>query len=365
MPPVALQGCDRPLVECFDTLLLDLDGVAYLGPEPVPHAVEALAEVRRLGLHVVYVTNNASRTPEEVAAHLRELGHDAQPDDVVTAAQAAARLLADRLPPAAPVLVTGGEGLRRAVSDLGLTPVERADEEPAAVVQGYAADLCYADLAEAALAIRAGALWVATNADTTLPTPRGPLPGNGALVAAVATATGSTPVVAGKPEPPLHEEAVRRSGARRPLVVGDRLETDIAGAVRSGTPALAVLTGVVDPRGLLGAASGERPSFIAADLRGLLRAHPEVRPLDPGVPDQHVAECGRWRAVVTPAGVAELSRTDAAPERTPGGGSGPDDGLDALRALLGAVWPARDAGRLRGLPEVRGDAAALQRLGLG
>lgn len=357
------QGCDRPLAECFDALLLDLDGVAYLGPEPVPHAVAALAEVRRRGTRVVYVTNNASRTPEEVAAHLRELGHDAQPDDVVTAAQAAARLLADRLPEGAPVLVTGAEGLRRAVADAGLTVVARAEDRPAAVVQGYAAGLCYADLAEAALAIRSGALWVATNTDATLPTPRGPLPGNGALVAAVAAATGATPVVAGKPEPPLHEEAVRRTGARHPLVVGDRLETDIAGAVRSGTPALAVLTGVVDARGLLEAGAQERPTFVAADLRGLLSAHPEVRLLDTGVPGRPLAECGGWRAEVSADGAVELARVEV---RVEAGAEETDigDGLDGLRALLGAVWAARDEGG-PGVPsQIRGDDAELERLGL-
>src|SRR5581483_5290133 len=215
----------------------------YLGQEPIESAVSAIGEARAAGMRMCFTTNNASKTPEHVAGRLRDMAVPATADDVVTSAQAAARLLADDLPPASAVLVVGTAALADAVSAVGLTPVRVAGDQPRAVVQGYDPQLTYARLAEAALAIRAGARWVATNVDATLPDPRGLLPGNGALVAAVATATGASPAVAGKPERPLHAEAVRRSGARRPLVVGDRLDTDIVGAVKGEADSLLVLTG--------------------------------------------------------------------------------------------------------------------------
>ena len=181
----------------------------------------------------------------------------------MTSAQAAAHLIADRLPAGSPVLVVGGIGLRLALRERGLRPVSTAAEKPAAVVQGYSADVGYPLLAEAAVAVRAGAWFVASNADVTLPTARGPQPGNGSLVQVIVTATGAQPVVAGKPEPPLHAESVERVGAKRPLVVGDRLDTDIEGAVRVGADSMLVFTGV-DPAGRRGA----RPAAPAARLPG-------------------------------------------------------------------------------------------------
>jgi glycerol 3-phosphatase-2 len=271
-----LRSCDSPLATAYDVALLDLDGVVYRGTEPVEHAAPALAAARGAGMRLAFVTNNASRTPDGVVAVLQGVGVPADPLDVITSAHAAAAMLAAALPAGGRVLVVGGEGLRRAVGEAGFELVESADDAPLAVVQGYVRTTTYADLAEASLAVRAGAIWIAANLDSTLPTPRGLLPGNGALVAAVRVATGATPLVAGKPEGLLHAESVRRSGARRPLVVGDRLDTDIEAAVRGGSDSLIVLSGVCDLAELLAAPIGRRPAYVAADLRGLLEPQPPV-----------------------------------------------------------------------------------------
>lgn len=271
-----LGSCDRPLAEAYDAGLFDLDGVLYLGAEPIPHAAESVRAALAAGLRPAYVTNNASRRPAVVARHLTDLGIPAEPADVVTSAQAAVRLLAEHLPPGAQVLVVGAPGLAEEVAAGGFAPVREAGPDVAAVVQGYDRDTGWVQLAEASVALRAGALWVATNADSTLPSPRGPLPGNGALVAALQVATGLHPQVAGKPEPALHAESVARVGARRPLVIGDRLDTDVLGAVRGGADSLLVLTGVADLASALRAPAGMRPTFVSADLRGLLAPQPPV-----------------------------------------------------------------------------------------
>ena len=260
-----------PLCEAYDVALLDLDGVVYRGDEPVPGAADAIAAARAAGMRMAFVTNNASRTPAAVVARLAEAGVPAGEDEVATAAQATATLLRTLVPPGSRVLVTGGEGLRVAIAGAGFAVVARAGDEPAAVAQGYDPSLTYADLAEAALAVRAGAVWVASNLDATIPTARGELPGNGSLVALVATATGRRPdAAAGKPERALHDEAVRRSGARRPLVVGDRLDTDVEGARRAGCDSLLVLTGVTTRAMLEDAPAHQRPTYVGDDLRALL-----------------------------------------------------------------------------------------------
>jgi glycerol 3-phosphatase-2 len=285
-----LPGTDEPLATSYDVALLDLDGVVYLGGHPIPGAAEALEKAAASGMRLAFVTNNASRTPAAIAAQLTGLGVPARAQDVVTSAQAAATLLAGRLPQGAPVLVVGGIGLRVAVRERGFRPVSVASEHPAAVVQGYAPGLTYAQLAEGSLAVAAGAWYVATNADTTLPTPRGRQPGNGSLIQVIVTATGRSPVVAGKPEPPLHAEAVTRSGARHPLVVGDRLDTDIEGAVTAGADSLLVLTGVTRPLEVMLAPAKCRPTYLAEGLAGLLVPHPGVTAAADGF------HCGGWQA---------------------------------------------------------------------
>jgi HAD superfamily hydrolase (TIGR01450 family) len=265
----------------YDVLLLDLDGTVYRGAEAVPGAREALSEGAE---RLFYVTNNASRRPAEVAKHLRELGFAADESSVVTSSQSAARLLAERVPVGAPVLVVGTEALVDEVAAVGLTPVRSADAEPVAVVQGHSPETGWAILAEATLALRSGALWVATNVDSTLPTERGLVLGNGSMVAALRSATGCEPLVAGKPAAPLLEDAVVRSGASRPLVVGDRLDTDIAGANAVGADSLLVLTGVSTVADLLRAPQDQRPTYVADSLAGLdaEAAALRVGPREPG-----------------------------------------------------------------------------------
>lgn len=273
------------LLSQHDALLLDLDGVVYAGASALPHAVAALESARHEGVHLAFVTNNASRTPGQVARMLTEMGVPAEPRDVVTSAQAAARVLAEILPSRSRVLVVGGEGLTEAVSERGFEVVDSAAANPQAVAQGFSPDVGWRQLAEATYALHAGALYVASNTDLTIPTAQGIGPGNGLLVHAVRTASGVVPIVAGKPETPLMAESVERVAARRPLVVGDRLDTDIAGANRADIPSLLVLTGVTDVRGLLAAKGEERPTFVGLDLRALARpgmpvAGPAQQPSD-------------------------------------------------------------------------------------
>lgn len=274
-PGSGLRVSDQALCQVYDAALLDLDGVLYLGPEAVPQAASSVAAVREAGMRTVFVTNNASRRPDSVALHLTDLGVPTEAHDVVTSGQAAVHWLADRLPAGAPVLVVGTDALAEEVAERGLRPV-RTGEGARAVVQGLATTTGWSDLAEACVALRAGALWVAGNADSTYPSPRGPLPGNGAFVAALRVATGREPVVVGKPAPELHAESVQRVGAVRPLVVGDRLDTDVLGAVRGGADSLLVLTGITDRALLLAAPVGSRPSYVGHDLRALLQPQPAV-----------------------------------------------------------------------------------------
>ena len=316
------------LATSFDVALLDLDGVVYVGAHAVPGAPEALAEARRAGMRLAFVTNNAARTPQSVAEHLTALSIPAEAAEVITSSQAAAHHLADRLPAGAPVLVVGTTGLVEALRERGLTPVFSADEQPQAVVQGYSPDLDWKQLAEGAVAIRAGAVWVATNLDPTVPSPRGPLPGNGSLVAALRHATGSTPIATGKPDPTMHRESVQRSAAQRPIVVGDRLDTDIEGAAAVGCPSLLVFSGVTTTAELVAAEPRHRPDYIAPTVAGLLSAHPPVEVSGP------VARCGAWTATAD-AGALLLAHGDGQP-------SGVDD-LDPLRALCSAAWSAAGA----------------------
>jgi HAD superfamily hydrolase (TIGR01450 family) len=299
----------------YDCLLLDLDGTVFRGHEPIEGATAALAnaDVRKL-----YVTNNASRSADEVAEHLCELGFSAGADDVVTSAQSAAHLLAQQLPPGSPVLVVGTESLAAEIDSVGLRPVRRFDDQPAAVVQGHSPATGWADLAEAALAIRAGAVWVATNVDKTLPSERGLLPGNGSMVGALRIATEADPEVAGKPAPTLIADALRRGNFQAPLVVGDRLDTDIAGAHAARLPSLMVLTGVNSAHDVVHATAEQRPTFLALDLRALHS--------DPAT------------AAVT---AQRAWRTDAEGARVTVSATGAEAGVDGLavvRATARAVW---------------------------
>ncbi|MBW8704440.1 putative hydrolase YutF [Streptomyces sp. MBT84] len=340
------EGSARPLNAAYDTALLDLDGVVYAGGNAIAHAVASLDTARAGGMHLAYVTNNALRTPDAVAGHLTELGIPTKAPDVITSAQAVARLIGEQLPAGSRVLVVGGEGLRVALRERGLEPVESADDDPAAVVQGYGGpDLPWGRFAEACYAVARGLPWFASNTDLTIPSARGIAPGNGAAVEVVRIATGAEPQVAGKPLPPMHRETILRTGAERPLVVGDRLDTDIEGAFNGGVDSLLVLTGVTDGAQLLAAPPQHRPTYVDADLRGLLTGQPEVLAVDGGF------RCGGWTAADASSAAGEASGS----LRLEGEG----ETLDGLRALCAAAWTAAGEGvcRLDG-------GKALARLGL-
>lgn len=318
---MALQAADRPLNELHDAMLLDLDGVVYIGPAAVPAAPEAVGKARAAGARVAFVTNNAGRTPARIAEHLTHLGVPAAPEDVVTSAEAAARLVADRYPQGSDVLVVGDTGLRQAVRRMGLRPVTVATESVVAVVQGYSRNMSRDLLDQGTLAVSSGAFYVASNSDATAPTEWGITPANGSFVRVIAHATGVEPVVAGKPMRPLHEEGMMRTGATNPLIVGDRLDTDIEGATTYGAAGLLVFSGVATPRDALAAPAHQRPRYLSWDVSGMNETHPgPVRRVDG---DTARTECGGWTVTARAAAVRL---------------SGEGDRLDGLRALCTAVW---------------------------
>ncbi|HVV09727.1 HAD-IIA family hydrolase [Amycolatopsis sp.] len=257
------------LLSLYDAVLLDLDGTVYHGPRPIPGVAETIRDVRGRGAAVRFVTNNASKAPGDVAETLRAMEIDADVAEVSTSAQAGAKVVRQGLDENSIVLVVGAPALVAEVEALGLRAVRENREGVAAVVQGHWPETGWKHLAEAALAIRDGARWVACNVDATLPTERGLLPGNGSMVAALRTATGAEPVVAGKPAAPLLHAAAESAAADKPLVVGDRLDTDIAGGAAAGFDSLLVLTGVSTPAELLAAPPGQRPTYVAAELSAL------------------------------------------------------------------------------------------------
>ena len=302
------------LAQQHDCLLLDLDGTVFRGHELTEGAAEALEKMPGRAL---FVTNNASRSAGEVAAHLQDLGLHAADNDVVTSAQSAAHLLAEQLAPGSKVLVVGTESLAAEITAAGLEPVRSFDDNPDAVVQGHSPDTGWAILAEAALAIRAGALWVAANVDATLPTERGLLPGNGSMVAALKAATDAEPQVAGKPAPTLLLDALARGDFRTPLVVGDRLNTDIAGANAAELPSLMVLTGVNSARDAVYAIAEQRATLIGRDLRALHQSADELA----------VGPQSAWNVDADGDTVVVSAAT-----------SDDGDGLSIVRAVADVVW---------------------------
>lgn len=302
-----------------DLVLADLDGVIYTGPGAIPYAVESMNAIQP-PTRVAYITNNASRTDASVAGHLTELGLTVAPSDVVTSPQAAVKLLADLVPAGSVILVVGGEGLTSEVEKAGFSVTRSALDSPAAVIQGFSPEVGWVHLAEAAYALKggdAGIPWVATNTDWTIPQARGTAPGNGTLVSAVHTAVGRLPVVAGKPEVAIFEEALERFGAHNALMLGDRLDTDILGANRAGIPSLLVLTGIDQAKQVLAANPQERPTYILEDLRGLHEPYP-VTIHDGGV---------------TTVGTAAV-RLDGQSLSVVESGTG----IDLLRAGAAAIW---------------------------
>jgi len=379
---------DRSLVDGFRGLVVDLDGVVYRGPDPVAHAADALDAAVADGLQVMYATNNAGRPADAVVEHLAELGVHTNADHVVTSAQAGAALLAEQLDPGSTVLAIGGPGVAIALRQAGLDPVSPQDriDDPAvagrvvAVLQGYGTELSWSDLKEAAYAVAAGATWMATNVDLTIPTERGIAPGNGSAVQAVGNAVQREPQVAGKPHPPLYLMCAERAGGEvtSMLAIGDRLDTDIEGANAAGMQSLHVLTGV---DGLVALASADeqlRPTYLGLDLCALREPYAGVEvavsgragqasegsegnedgqdsvdgqgsvdvdsvdgrdsvDVDSVDGDDVVAVCGDARATVS-------GRGDDATLVVDGGAV-----VERARAAVAATWAARDDGRI-GIP---------------
>ncbi len=303
-------------------LVVDLDGTLHRGPDPLPGAGDAMAAARAAGRRLAFVTNNASRTPAQVVAHLTGVGVTAREDEVLTAAQAGAAAVARLVPPGSSVLVVGGDGLVAAIQAEGLVPVGAAAELPAAVVQGWFPRLDWPMLAEAAYCLSAGLPWVATNLDRTLPTAGGLAPGNGAFVELLAEVTGRRPdAVPGKPGA---EMLLAAASGQRALVVGDRLDTDIAGANAAGLDSLLVLTGVCGGADLLAAQAHERPTYVASDLSSLALPYPPVRQVGDGA----------WQTAgtrITWSGKRFLI-------------DGKADQTNVRRALCTATWTLSDAG---------------------
>lgn len=289
-----LQASHGVLLDAHDLVMFDLDGVVYVSGEALTGVPERIARVRESGRRIAFVTNNASRTPSEVVEKLAGVGVAAVASDVVTSAQAAARLLRQQHGAGATVVLLGGRGLEDALVEEGLVPVapSKADEA-AAVVSGYGKDVRWRDIMRAAVLVRDGLPYVASNADLTIPTSYGLAPGHGVLVRTISDFAGVEPIVAGKPEPPLMEETIRRVGGATPLMVGDRLDTDIEGANAVDVPSILVLTGVTWLEELASAPEAMRPSYLAPDLQGLFEEHPSPQVLEGR------AELGGWKAEVT------------------------------------------------------------------
>lgn len=254
------------LADPYDVILLDLDGVLYRWPEPIPGAAEAVAALRKAGKRIAFVTNNSSRTPVQVVERLASVGVDANPEEVVSSAVVTATILAERGTGSA--FVIGEEGLVEALTDAGIQVVDASDEVDAVVV-GFDRGADYAKLKDASVLVQRGVVLVASNADPSFPAPGGESwPGAGALLAAIETTTGTRGEVFGKPEAPLFERALASAGGGRALVVGDRLDTDIAGGSRLGWDSALVLTG--DARREDVEASPWKPTFVIDDLSGIV-----------------------------------------------------------------------------------------------
>ena len=260
-----------PRLGGYDNLILDLDGCVYVGDEPTPGAVEAIDELRAAGKGVAFVTNNPRHSGEDYVRRLWRMGIRASLADVVTVGGATQHLLAETRP-GRTAFVIGTEAMRKHVGDAGLRVLNGSDTASRAevVVVGGTEDLVYDDLKQASLAVRAGADFVAAGRDSTYPTQQGLWPGTGAILAAVECASGRRATIVGKPEPQLFETAIDRLGPGRTLVVGDRLDADVAAAARLRLDAALVLTGATDAEEAA-AAEDPAPALVAASLAALVR----------------------------------------------------------------------------------------------
>jgi glycerol 3-phosphatase-2 len=273
---IGVDSSSRDVIaDRYDLILLDLDGVVYRGASPVPSAAVALQALRGRGARILFVTNNSSRTAEDVSQRLRRMGIAASADEVLTSAQATASMLAREGLSGASAFVIGERGVRDALAGAGVTVVEDPSRTTDLVVVGWDRSVDYSKLRMASLLLQRGARLIATNADASYPAPDGLWPGAGAILAAITTATGVTPTIVGKPHRPLFEAAVDATGAGHPLMVGDRLDTDIAGARSMGWDSLLVLTGASTMADL--PRSDDLPVYVGHDLGAVLDSTPPGR----------------------------------------------------------------------------------------
>jgi 4-nitrophenyl phosphatase len=256
------------VLERIHYLIVDMDGVLWRGDEPMTALQEFFDFLRRRRVGFVLATNNSSRTPDQYVAKLAGFGVEVSPECILTSAEASAAYLATVAPPGTRVYAIGEDGVTRALEERGFVLAgERADY----VVVGWDRHLTWDKLTTAALLIHAGAGFIGTNPDPNYPTPRGPVVGNGAQLAALKTTTGVAPVIVGKPEPWLYRQALERMGARpeATAVIGDRIDTDISGGVRAGLTTVLVLSGIITEADL--AASPVRPDLVCADIGDLVQ----------------------------------------------------------------------------------------------
>ena len=315
------QTPSTELIEKFDALFLDLDGVVYRSGFAVEHAVEALNRAMRLGLELRFLTNNASRTPEQVAQHLVSLGLEATTESVITSAMAIARVMSESVPRGSLVYLVGAEGLQRALEAEGFEITRNAGLNVAAVAQGHSVETSWEDLAGAGYLIGDGVPWFASNSDASIPTQRGLAPGNGAFVNLLKELTSATPEVAGKPFSPLFAAAAA-TVTGKVLMLGDRLDTDIEGAKRQGIASAWVNTGVHHIGDVLNAPPARRPEFLLGDLSGLFRDQAPVRI------DGNKSKCGSAVAVCQRTNVSLAER----------GATREED----FRAVVSLGWHLRD-----------------------
>lgn len=318
------------LASAYDTALLDLDGVVYIGEDAVPGVIGALNQAHdEFGMTLTCVTNNASRSSQRVADHLTKLGLKVTAKDVVTSAQAGAAELAKLVPQGSNVFVLGSKDLAREVELVGLTPSHDVSQIYDAIIQGYWPDMPFRVLEFAASVLRTGVPWVATNMDMTIPTPTGVAPGNGAMITALGETVNRIPtLVAGKPEIPLMQQSIERANAKRALVIGDRLDTDIHGANNVGADSMLVLSGVTTIEEILQAPIELRPTYLAWDASAMLSAQKGTETKN------HVTTCGGWKVVSSDL-------------------LGQGDGLDAVAAVCVAHWNG-DISVERGLQALAG-----------
>jgi HAD superfamily hydrolase (TIGR01457 family) len=315
----------RELALRYDALFIDLDGVVYRGGQAIPSAPDVLDRLRASNATLLFLTNNSARTPEQVADRMQKLGVKAEPKEILTSALATAAMLRRERTGRRTAYVIGERGIREALEQAGIQILDGEPEAADLVVVGWDRSVDYAKLKTASLLVERGARLIATNPDASYPAPDGLWPGAGAILSAVTTTTGATPTIVGKPARPLFVAAAELTGATRPLVVGDRLDTDIGGAHAMKWDSLLVLTGASTPAGLLEVS--HLPTYVARDIAGLIDDLPPAR-FRQATPD----DAGAVRSLLEEAGL----QADGAEKRIHGtivSSESPEAEIDATACL--------------------------------